>query len=52
MAKRLRMTYYNAEDAARLFWQEDDESELGSDTSEEEEAELEHQLQIFREESR
>lgn len=31
---------------------EDDDSELKSGTSEEEEAKLEHQLQIFREESR
>ena len=51
MAKRARTTYYSAEDVMKLF-SEEDESELDSGTSEEEEAELEHQLRIFGDESR
>ncbi|XP_015758763.1 PREDICTED: uncharacterized protein LOC107338028 [Acropora digitifera] len=50
MAKRARTTYYSAEDVMKLFLEED-ESELDSGTSEEEEAELEHQLRIFGDES-
>lgn len=47
-----RATYYSAEEASILLWGENDDGELKSGTSEEEEAKLEHQLQIFREESR
>ena len=51
MAKRARTTHYSAEDVMK-FSSEEDDSELDSGTSEEEEAELEHQLQIFGYESR
>jgi len=45
----MRTTY--AEDVMKFFLEED-ESELDSGTSEEEETELEHQLLIFGDESR
>lgn len=48
----VRETYYSAEEATMLLRGENDDSELKSGTSEEEEAKLEHQLQIIREESR
>ncbi|XP_067030605.1 uncharacterized protein [Acropora muricata] len=50
MAMRAR-AYYSADEVSRLLWEENDDSELESGTSEEEEAELEHQLGIFGEES-
>ena len=49
--KRARTTYYSAEDVMKFF-SEEDEGELDSGTSEEEEAELENQLRIFDDESR
>ena len=52
MAKRARATYHSADEVSRLLWEENDDSELESGTSEEEEGELEHQLRIFDEESR
>ena len=52
MAMRRRATLYSADEVSRLLWEEDDDSEMESGTSEEEEAELEHQLGIFGEESR
>ena len=52
MAMRARATYCSADEVSRLLWEENDGSELESGTSEEEEAELEHQLRIFNEESR
>ena len=52
MAMRRRATYYNADEVSRLLGEKNDDSELESGTSEEEEAELEHQLRIFDEESR
>ena len=48
---RARVTYYSADEVSRLLWEENDDSELESGTSEEEEAELEHQLRTFNEES-
>ncbi|XP_074614523.1 uncharacterized protein LOC141897058 [Acropora palmata] len=51
MAMRRRATLYSADEVSRLLWEEDDDSEMESGTSEEEEAELEHQLGIFGEES-
>ncbi|XP_074608620.1 uncharacterized protein LOC141863084 isoform X2 [Acropora palmata] len=51
MAMRARATYYSADEVSRLLWEENDDSELESGTGEEEEAELEHQLRIFNEES-
>ena len=51
MEKRARTTYYSAEDVMKFF-SEEDEGELDSGTSEEEEAELENQLRIFDDESR
>ena len=51
MAMRAR-AYYSADEVSRLLWEENDDSELESGTGEEEEAELEHQLGIFGEESR
>ena len=51
-AMRRRATYYSADEVSRLLWENNDDSELESGTSEEEEAELEHQLRIFDEESR
>ncbi|XP_044164857.1 uncharacterized protein LOC122947425 [Acropora millepora] len=52
MAMRARATYDSADEVSRLLWEENDDSELESGTSEEEEAELEHQLRSFNEESR
>lgn len=52
MGMRARVTYYSADEVSKLLWEENDDSELESGTSEEEEAELEHQLGIFGEESR
>jgi len=52
MAMRARGTYYSADEISRLLWEENDDSELESGTGEEEEAELEHQLRIFGDESR
>ena len=49
---RARATFFSADEVSRLSWEENDKSELESDTSEEEEAELEHQLRTFNEESR
>ena len=49
---RARATYYSADEFSRLLWEENDDSEVESGTCEEEEAELEHQLRIFNEESR
>ncbi|XP_044169758.1 uncharacterized protein LOC122953827 isoform X5 [Acropora millepora] len=51
MAMRARATYCSADEVSRLLWEENDGSERESGTSEEEEAELEHQLRIFNEES-
>ncbi|XP_074625102.1 uncharacterized protein LOC141883506 isoform X1 [Acropora palmata] len=51
MVMRRRATLYSADEVSRLLWEEDDDSEMESGTSEEEEAELEHQLGIFGEES-
>ena len=52
MAMRRRATLYSADEVSRLLWEEDDDSEMESGTSKEEEAELEHQPGIFGEESR
>ena len=52
IAMRARATYYSADEVSRLLWGENDGSELESGTSEEEKAELEHQLRTFNEESR
>ena len=52
MAMRRSATLYSADEVSRLLWEEDDDSEMEGGTSEEEEAELEHQLGIFGEESR
>ena len=52
MVMRTRATYCSADEVSRLLWEENDGSERESGTSEEEEAELEHQLRIFNEESR
>ena len=52
MANWRRETCYSGEEATMLLWGEHNNSELHSGTSEEEEAQLEHQLQIFSEESR
>ena len=52
MAMRARATYYSADEISRLLWEENDDSELENGTNEEEEAELEHQLRTFNEESR
>ena len=52
MAIRARASYHSADEVSRLLWEESDDSELESGTGEEEEAELEHQLRIFNEESR
>ncbi|XP_044178777.1 uncharacterized protein LOC122960568 isoform X2 [Acropora millepora] len=51
MAMRRRATLYSADEVSRLLWEEDDDSEMESGTSKEEEAELEHQPGIFGEES-
>ena len=48
MAHRRRPNYYSAEEATILFWGRDNDSSI----SEDEEAELEHHLQVFSEESR
>ncbi|XP_044166207.1 uncharacterized protein [Acropora muricata] len=50
MAMRRRATLYSADEVSRLLWEEDDDSEMESGTSKEEEAELEHQPGIFGEE--
>ena len=52
MGMRARATYYSADEVSRLLWEENDDSELENGTNEEEEAELEHQLRTFNEESR
>ena len=52
MAMRRRATLYSADEVSRLLWEEDDDSEMESGTSKEEEAELEHQPGIFGEELR
>ena len=52
VAMRARATYYSADEVSRLLWEENDDSELENGTNEEEEAELEHQLRTFNEESR
>ena len=52
MAMRRSFTLYSADKVSRLFWEEDDDSEMEGGTSKEEETELEHQLGIFGEESR
>ena len=52
MAMRRRATLYSADEVLSLLWEDDDDSEMESSTSKEEEAELEHQLGIFGEESR
>ena len=48
MADRTRPNYYSAEEATTFFWGEDNDN----GTSESEEAELEHPLHVFSEESR
>ena len=52
MVDRRRTTHYSAEEVFKLLWEENEDSELESGTSKEEEAELERQLRIFSEESR
>ena len=48
MADRRRPNYYSAEEATMLFGGENNDSGI----TEDEEAELEHHLQVFSEESR
>ena len=52
MVMHRRATLYSADKVSRLLYEEDDDSEMESGTSKEEEAKLEHQLGIFGEESR
>ena len=49
MADRRRPNYYSAEEATMLFWGERNND---SGISEDEDAELEHHLQVFSEESK
>ena len=52
MAMCRRAALYSTDEVSRLLWKDNNNSEMESGTSEEEEAELEHQLGIFGEESR
>ena len=52
MASRRGRRMYSAEEVTRLLLTQDDDSEMEEGTSEEEEAQLEHELRIFGDESR